>query len=96
MTEARTSWPIHALSVVTMFVVLGASSVFAEDTGGDRRNIILIPADDMGAGEPSHEGGVIPTPWLDRGALRSITPLEGDSPFAGETGNWSWAKEVPS
>ncbi|MCP4846546.1 MAG: sulfatase-like hydrolase/transferase, partial [Verrucomicrobiaceae bacterium] len=29
-------------------------------------NIILILADDMGFGEPSHAGGIIPTPSLDR------------------------------
>ena len=29
-------------------------------------NIVLILADDMGPGEPSHAGGIIPTPNLDR------------------------------
>jgi arylsulfatase A len=29
-------------------------------------NIVLILADDMGPGEPSHAGGIIPTPTLDR------------------------------
>lgn len=29
-------------------------------------NIILILADDMGPGEPSHMGGIVPTPALDR------------------------------
>ena len=31
-----------------------------------RPNIVLILADDMGPGEPSHAGGLIPTPALDR------------------------------
>jgi len=29
-------------------------------------NIVLILADDMGPGEPSHAGGIVPTPTLDR------------------------------
>lgn len=32
----------------------------------ERPNIILILADDMGPGEPSHMGGLVPTPALDR------------------------------
>ncbi|MEM1441947.1 MAG: hypothetical protein AAGF67_06365, partial [Verrucomicrobiota bacterium] len=32
-------------------------------------NIILILADDMGVGEMSHTGGLVPTPALDRMAL---------------------------
>lgn len=32
----------------------------------ERPNIILILADDMGPGEPSHMGGLIPTPALDK------------------------------
>ncbi|WDQ14885.1 sulfatase-like hydrolase/transferase [Rhodopirellula sp. P2] len=32
----------------------------------ERPNIILILADDMGPGEPSHAGGLIPTPALDQ------------------------------
>ncbi|MFK8112733.1 MAG: arylsulfatase [Rubripirellula sp.] len=32
----------------------------------EKPNIVLILADDMGPGEPSHEGGLIPTPALDQ------------------------------
>ncbi|SMP68945.1 Arylsulfatase A [Neorhodopirellula lusitana] len=34
--------------------------------GSDKPNIILILADDMGPGEPSHAGGLVPTPALDQ------------------------------
>ena len=35
-------------------------------------NIILILADDMGPGEPSHMGGLVPTPALDRMAREGM------------------------
>ena len=35
-------------------------------------NIVLILADDMGFGEPSHAGGIIPTPHLDRMAKEGM------------------------
>lgn len=35
-------------------------------------NIILILADDMGPGEPSHMGGLVPTPALDRMAKEGM------------------------
>ena len=35
-------------------------------------NIVLILADDMGPGEPSHAGGIIPTPTLDRMAKEGM------------------------
>ena len=38
----------------------------AESSKASKPNIILILADDMGVGEVSHNGGLIPTPALDR------------------------------
>lgn len=35
-------------------------------------NIILILADDMGPGEPSHMGGIVPTPAIDRLAAEGM------------------------
>ena len=40
-------------------------------TGRDP-NVILILADDMGPGEPSHMGGLVPTPALDRMAKEGM------------------------
>jgi len=37
-----------------------------------RPNIVLILADDMGPGEPSHAGGLIPTPALDQMASQGM------------------------
>jgi arylsulfatase A len=60
----------HALPLLTLLSVLGATSVLAEDAKdasvSSRPNIVVILADDMGPGEPSHAGGIIPTPTLDR------------------------------
>ncbi|PXA04701.1 arylsulfatase [Coraliomargarita sinensis] len=42
-------------------VLFGVSSSFALE----KPNIILILADDMGPGEPSHMGGLVPTPAID-------------------------------
>lgn len=54
-----------ALTTVLMILVTSVSS-FAEETRSHQSpNIILILADDMGAGEPRHAGGLIPTPALD-------------------------------
>ncbi len=38
----------------------------------EKPNIVLILADDMGAGEPSHAGGLIPTPALDQMATQGM------------------------
>ncbi|TWT84220.1 Arylsulfatase [Planctomycetes bacterium CA13] len=45
---------------------------FADSKLPDRPNIVLILADDMGPGEPSHAGGIIPTPTLDRMAAEGM------------------------
>ena len=39
---------------------------------GDAPNIVLILADDMGVGEVSHHGGLVPTPALDQMAKEGI------------------------
>jgi len=50
-----------------------AAFVFASGiAASEKPNIILILADDMGPGEPSHEGGLIPTPALDRMAKEGM------------------------
>ena len=54
---------LHALGRVLFLFAVLATPVLA---GAAKPNIVLILADDMGPGEPSHEGGLIPTPALDR------------------------------
>ena len=60
----------HASPLLALLLALGATSGLAEDAKdapvSARPNIVLILADDMGPGEPSHAGGIIPTPALDR------------------------------
>jgi len=46
--------------------------VFSAAIAASPPNIILILADDMGPGEPSHAGGIIPTPMLDRMAKEGM------------------------
>ncbi len=43
-----------------------------DDVSEGAPNIVLILADDMGPGEPAHEGGLIPTPALDQMAKEGI------------------------
>jgi len=74
-------WPtilslMHVLPPLSLLLVLGATAVLAEDAQDAsvsmRPNIVLILADDMGPGEPSHAGGIIPTPTLDRMAKEGM------------------------
>ncbi len=51
--------------------VLAASAVFGKSTS-ELPNIVLILADDMGLGEPSYAGGLIPTPAIDRMAKEGM------------------------
>ena len=53
---------------------LAVASVLFCSTGlaAEKPNIILILADDMGPGEPSHMGGLVPTPALDRMAKEGM------------------------
>jgi arylsulfatase A len=62
-------------------------------------NIVLILADDMGPGEPSHAGGIIPTPALDRMAKPFFlylpltsphTPITPGKDFKGRYKQYSW------
>ena len=48
-------------------LTLGTATIVAAQP-----NIVLILADDMGPGEPSHAGGIIPTPTLDRMAKEGM------------------------
>jgi arylsulfatase A len=73
-----------AFPYLNLLFVLWAASVStadARDTVSDsgqvtlteqKPNIVLILADDMGYGEPSHAGGIIPTPALDRMAQEGM------------------------
>jgi arylsulfatase A len=78
MSLSGTAFPsvAHALPRVTLLLVRGATAVSAGDAKdasvGARPNIVLILADDMGPGEPSHAGGIIPTPTLDRMAREGM------------------------
>ena len=53
-------------NLILLSFLLAVINCFA----GKNPNIILILADDMGPGEPSHMGGIVPTPALDRMAMR--------------------------
>ena len=55
------------LSLV-LLVLGGINWSFAQE----KPNIILILADDMGPGEPSHMGGLVPTPAIDRLAAEGM------------------------
>ena len=46
--------------------------ISAAALAADKPNIILILADDMGPGEPSHQGGLIPTPAIDQLASQGM------------------------
>ena len=71
MTVSKKYPPIaRTLTLLSLLFISGGASVcFAE---GLRPNIVLILADDMGPGEPSHAGGIIPTPALDRMAKEGM------------------------
>ena len=56
---------------VSCLLLSANNSMLAQDAG-KLPNIVLILADDMGAGEPSYAGGIIPTPTLDRMAKEGM------------------------
>ena len=58
-------------NLILLFFLLAVINCFA----GKNPNIILILADDMGPGEPSHMGGLVPTPALDRMAKEGMLSL---------------------
>lgn len=49
-----------------LFILLAPVLPAKAQSADSPPNIVLILADDMGFGEPSHAGGIIPTPTLDR------------------------------
>ena len=55
--------------ILSLLFLLAAGSLSA----AERPNIILILADDMGVGEMSHTGGLVPTPALDRMAEEGMS-----------------------
>ncbi|TWU55602.1 sulfatase family protein [Rubripirellula reticaptiva] len=55
-----------AIIFASTILTLSATSFAAEERPSKSPNIIVILADDMGPGEPSYAGGLIPTPALDR------------------------------
>ena len=54
-------------SILILGFALGSTVI-----ASSQPNIVLILADDMGPGEPSHAGGIIPTPTLDRMAKEGM------------------------
>lgn len=55
-------------TLLVLFLMPSTAALVVETTLAEsavKPNIILILADDMGPGEPSHAGGLIPTPALD-------------------------------
>ncbi|MGI9473643.1 MAG: sulfatase family protein [Rubripirellula sp.] len=54
-------------TLLFIFCLLSVPTLAAE-----KPNIVLILADDMGPGEPSHEGGLIPTPAIDQMASEGM------------------------
>ena len=78
--------------VITLIVLrlCVSQQVFAtEANNSPQPNIVFILADDMGVGEVSHNGGLIPTPALDRMAAVDRAALR--------IGTWEivWNDEVP-
>ena len=55
-------------NLILLTSLLAVTNTFATKSP----NIILILADDMGPGEPSHMGGLVPTPALDRMAKEGM------------------------
>ncbi|MDC3353444.1 sulfatase-like hydrolase/transferase, partial [Verrucomicrobiales bacterium] len=54
------------------FCVCAGVLASANPCKGDAPNIVLILADDMGVGEVSHHGGLVPTPALDQMAAEGM------------------------
>jgi arylsulfatase A len=71
---------------------------------GAHPNIVLILADDMGPGEPSHAGGLIPTPGLDRMAREGMRFTDAHSSssvctptrYGILTGRYNWRSRLKS
>ncbi len=48
-----------------IYLMVGIAAVLANAAQASRPNIVLILVDDMGPGEPSYAGGIVPTPAID-------------------------------
>ncbi|TWT97506.1 sulfatase family protein [Neorhodopirellula pilleata] len=91
-----------AVSAVGMFSP-SQSSVIAAETN-DRPNIIFILADDMGIGDVSHNGGLAPTPHLDRlaaGGMRltdahTTSSVCTPTRYGILTGRYNWRSRLKS
>jgi arylsulfatase A len=67
--------PPVAIVQLLLLCLFGAVTMAAKpqsQSKSRRPNIVLILADDMGPGEPSHAGGLIPTPALDQLASQGM------------------------
>lgn len=63
----------RSVLVLLIYITVGVfHAISGWSAEGLRPNIVLILADDMGYGEPSHAGGIIPTPALDRMAREGM------------------------
>ena len=68
-----------------------------------RPNIIFILADDMGIGDMSHNGGVVPTPYLDQMAREGLSFQDAHtsssvctpSRYSLLTGRYAWRTRLP-
>ncbi len=60
------------LKTITNAVLVAGVSMLPVMAGQAKPNIVLILADDMGVGELSHAGGLIPTPALDSLAVEGM------------------------
>ena len=68
MTKTSLAHPRSTICIVLFWLVGGLSASLAQQPP----NVILILADDMGPGEPSHMGGIVPTPAIDRLAAEGM------------------------
>ena len=59
--------------VLSVLCLLAPLCATGQKAGADSPNIILILADDMGVGEMSHTGGLVPTPALDQMAKEGMS-----------------------
>ena len=63
-------------SEAVKFLLLAVALVSGSVQAAEPPNIILILADDMGVGEMSHTGGLVPTPALDQMAKEGMSFLD--------------------
>lgn len=73
---------IYVLSLMVLSATFGSITALAKDTGNSRPNIVLILVDDMGPGEPSYAGGIIPTPAINKLAAEGMQFTDAHSSSA--------------